>query len=85
MSLHDKLAQKAKAMGKSSSEFTIAAQRHANATWFLVIAAVFVWYFWGWVWALIPIVSGVLTAFQSIRGTARGHSIINLSTKNNAL
>ena len=69
MSLHDKLAQKAKAMGKSSLEFTLAAQRHANATWVFVIAAICVWYFWGLVWALIPIVSGVFTAFQSISST----------------
>lgn len=69
MSLHDKLAQKAIAMGKSSSEFTAAAQKHANATWFYVIAAGIVWYFFGWAWALIPIALGVYTAFQSISAT----------------
>jgi len=36
MLLHDKLAQKAITMGESSLEFTVAAQKHANATWFSV-------------------------------------------------
>ena len=69
MSLHDKLAQKAIAMGKSSSEFLRAAQKHANATWFFVIAALVAWYFWGWVWALIPIALAAYTALQSISST----------------
>lgn len=69
MALHDKLAQKAVAMEKHSSEFSAAAQKHANATWFYLIAAGAVWYFFGWVWALIPIVLGVYTAFQSISAT----------------
>lgn len=69
MSLHDKLAQKAIAMGKSSSEFTAAAQKHANATWFYVIAAGVVWYFFGLAWALIPSALGVYTALQSISAT----------------
>lgn len=69
MSLHDKLAQKAIAMGKSSPEFTAAAQKHANATWFYVIAAGVVWYFFGWGWALVPIALGVYAAFQSISAT----------------
>ena len=69
MSLHDKLAQKAIAMRKSSSEFSAAAQRHANATWFFVIAALVVWYFWGWIWALLPIALAAYTALQSTSST----------------
>lgn len=69
MSLHDKLAKKAVSMGKSSSEFKAAAQKHANATWFFVISALIVCYFWGWVWALIPIALTVYTALQSISST----------------
>ena len=69
MSLHAKLAQKAVEMGKSSPEFTAAAQKKANATWFYVIAASVVWYFFGWAWALIPIALGAYTAFQSISAT----------------
>lgn len=69
MALHDKLAQKAIAMGKHSSEFSAAAQKHANATWFYLIVAGVVWYFFGWLWALIPAALGVYTAFQSISAT----------------
>lgn len=69
MALHDKLAQKAIAMGKHSSEFSAAAQKHANATWFYLIVAGAVWYFFGWLWALIPAALGVYTVFQSISAT----------------
>jgi hypothetical protein len=69
MALHDKLVQKAIATGNHSSEFCAAAQKHANATWFYLIAAGAVWYFFGWVWALIPFALGVHTAFQSISAT----------------
>jgi hypothetical protein len=65
----DKLAQQAVAMGKSSSEFKAAAQRHANVTWFCVIVAGVTWYFLGWAWALILIVFGAYTAFQSVSAT----------------
>lgn len=69
MALHDKLAQKAIAMGKHSSGFSAAAQKHANATWFYLIVAGAVWYFFGWLWALVPAALGVYTAFQSISAT----------------
>jgi hypothetical protein len=69
MSLHDKLAQKAVSRGKGAAEFSAAAQKHANATWFYVITAGVVWYFFGWGWALIPIALGAYTAFQSVSST----------------
>ena len=69
MSLHDKLAQKAIAMGKHSSEFSAAAQKHANATWLYLIIGGVVWYFFGWLWALIPAALGAYTALQSINAT----------------
>ena len=69
MSLHDKLAEIAIATGKSSAEFSAAAQKHANATWFYVIVAGVVWYFFGWVWALIPAALGVYAIFQSVSAT----------------
>jgi hypothetical protein len=69
MSLHDKLVQKAVTMGKSSSEFSAAAQKHANATWFYLIVAAVGWYFFGWLWALIPIALGVYAIFQSVSAT----------------
>lgn len=56
-------------MGKRSSEFTAAAQQKANATWFCLIIAGVVWYFFEWPWALIPAALVVYTAFQSISAT----------------
>ena len=69
MSLHDNLAQTARGKGKTASEFTKASQNHANATWVFLIIAGIVWYFFGWKWALIPIVLGFITALQSINST----------------
>ena len=69
MSLHDKLAQKAISMGKSSSEFKAAAQKHANATWLLVIGGGVIWYFFGWAWAVILVALGVYTALKSVSAT----------------
>lgn len=66
MAIHDHLAHKAIAMGKTSAEFSAAAQRHANTTWILVVVAGVVWYFVGWVWTSIPIALGVYSAIQSI-------------------
>lgn len=69
MALHDKLAQKAIEMGKHSSEFSAAAQKHSNATWFYLIVAGIAWYFFGWLWALIPGTLGIYTVLQSISAT----------------
>lgn len=69
MSLHDKLASKAIASGKGAADFSAAAQKHANATWFFLIAAFASWYFFGWGWALIPVAIGIFTAVQSVSVT----------------
>jgi flagellar basal body-associated protein FliL len=69
MSLHDKLAQQAISMGKGSSEFKAAAQKHANATWLLAIGGGVIWYFLGWAWAVILIALGVYTALKSVSAT----------------
>ena len=69
MSFHDSLATKSMMMGKSSQEFRRAAQKHANATWVLLIIAAAVWYFAGLWWAVIPAVVGAFTAFQSVSST----------------
>lgn len=69
MSLHDKMAEKAAAMGKSSSEFTAAAQSHANATWFWLVVAGIVWYLWGWGWVLIPGAVAIYKIAQSVSST----------------
>ncbi len=78
MSLHDKLAQKAVSMGKSSSGFKAAAQKHANATWLLIVVAGVVWYFFGWAWALIPLALGAYTTIQSISATMVATRLENL-------
>jgi hypothetical protein len=69
MSFVDSLAAKAIQMGKSSSEFSAAAQRHANATWLYLIAGAIVWFFFGWAWALIPFALAAFKASQSISST----------------
>ena len=69
MSLHDKLASKAISSGKGTADFSAAAQKHANATWFFLIAASAIWYFFGWGWALIPVAIGISTAVQSVSAT----------------
>lgn len=69
MSLHDKLASKAISSGKGAADFSAAAQKHANATWFFLIAAGAIWYFLCWGWALIPVAIGIFTAVQSVSAT----------------
>jgi hypothetical protein len=56
-------------MGKSSSEFSAAAQKLANATWFFAILGAIVWYAFGWPWSLIAFAFAALTASQSISST----------------
>ena len=69
MSFHDKAANRAATMGKRSSEFRSAAQRHAKATWIFLITSGVVWYFWKWQYATIPALIGIISAFQSISST----------------
>jgi hypothetical protein len=69
VSFHDKLAQKAIAMSKHSLGFSAATQKHTNATWFYLIVAVVIWYFFGWLWALIPLAFCICTALQSVSAT----------------
>jgi len=70
MGWHDRLAIKANLMNKNSKEFTGAAQRHANASWFFLIIAGVVWYFSdNWVWTLIPLALMTFTVLQSISST----------------
>lgn len=69
MALHDELAKKAAAMGKQPHEFSVAAQKHANATWLYLILGAGVWYFFGWIWALIPGALAAYSAFQSVSAT----------------
>ena len=56
-------------MGKSSSDVRASAQKYANATPILVIGGGVIWYFFGWAWAVIPVVLGVYTALKSVDAT----------------
>ena len=69
MGWHDDLAVRAIATGKTAVEFKNGAQRKANATWIYLIIAAGVWYFIGWLWALIPAALAALSAFQSMSAT----------------
>ena len=69
MSFYDNLTQKALSMGKSSGDFTKAAQENANATWFYGILGGVFWYFFSWLWAIIPFILAIYSAFQSVSAT----------------
>jgi len=69
MSFYNNLTQKALSMGKNSSDFTRAAQKNANATWFYGILGGVLWYFLSWIWAVIPFILAAYSAFQSISAT----------------
>jgi hypothetical protein len=69
MAFHDKLAQHAFRSGKASSQFHLAAQKHANATWVYIIIGAIVWWVVSWVWALVPFAIGAFVAFQSVSAT----------------
>ena len=70
MGLHDQIATKAFSMGKKSKEFNDAAQSHANASFFFLIIAGLVWYFFdNWIWVFIPMALLVYTVLKSISST----------------
>jgi hypothetical protein len=78
MPFHDKAASKAIASGKGADYFRAAAQKHANVTWFLLIAAGAIWYFIGWGWALIPVAIGNPVESTEWNPVQRGTSIQKL-------
>lgn len=69
MGVIDALTAKALEKGSNSAELSAAAQRHANSTWFYLIAAAIVWYFFGWGWALIPLAFAAFKILQSVSAT----------------
>ena len=85
MRIFDNMVQKALAMNKHSSEFSVAAQKHANATWAYLIIAGVVWYFFGLLLALVPFVIGVFTAFQSISATIIASRLETIESSPNSL
>lgn len=80
MSFHDKAAIKAAKMGKKPPEFRIAAQKHANATWFFIIGAGAVWFFWAWQFAILPALISIFTAIQSISSTMIAEKLSKLES-----
>ncbi len=56
--------------GNTSAQFRAAAQRHADATWYVLFAAAAVWYFAGWKWAMIPAAYAAFRAIQSVSATS---------------
>ncbi len=51
MGFHDNLAGRALLNRKTSEQFSSAARKHANATWFYIIIGAVVWWLTSWVWA----------------------------------
>ena len=64
MGLHDTLAAKSAEMGKTSAEFRAGARRKLKATVLLLVVAVVVGSFGGWLWALLP---GVVAAWSGLQ------------------
>lgn len=56
------------------SQVLAAVLRYLNATWLHAVVSGVVWYYAGWIWALIPIVLGIYAAFESDR-LVRGESV----------
>jgi len=46
------------------------AKKHANAFWFYIAVAGFVWYFFSWIWAFIPTLAALYVGRESIRSTS---------------
>lgn len=69
MSLHEKMAAGAVLKGKTAAQFKMAAQKHANASWFYGAIGAAVWYFANWKWAAIPLALAAFVALQSISAT----------------
>lgn len=69
MAFFEQMAARASLRGHKAAHFAAAAQRHANAFWFLLVAAALTWWLAGWKWALIPAAAAAWTAFQSCSAT----------------
>ena len=67
--VHDRMALKAFREGQTSLLYHRAAQGNANKFWAWLAIGGIVWYFAGWMWALIPFALGVLRAVMSISST----------------
>ena len=83
MSLIDKLVQNGLSMGKNSSDFTVAAQKNADATWFYTILGGILLYFFNWLWSLLPFFLALYSAIQSIIATLIAGNIKTLEPNEN--
>lgn len=66
MGTHDNIVEKATAMGKTSKDFTEAAQSHKKAIVFWLVLAIGVWFFWRLDWALLCAAVAVYETVQTI-------------------
>jgi len=64
------------ARNATAQDFDKAAQEHANATWFWLILAAIILYFFQW-WAVIPAALGLLAIVQSVSSTKQAASLRN--------
>lgn len=64
------------ARNATAADFDKAAQRHANASWVLLIISGVAYYFAGW-WAAIPGGLTILTIIQSISSTRCAQQLRN--------
>jgi hypothetical protein len=64
------------ARNATAEDFEKAAQEHANASWFWLILAGVIFYFFQW-WAAIPATIGVFTIIQSISSTKQATNLRN--------
>lgn len=83
MSFINKLVQNALSMNKNSSDFTVAAQKNANATWFYAILGGVLWYFLNWIWSLLPFFLAIYSAIHSISATLIANKLENLKPNEN--
>ncbi len=60
----------------TAANFDKVAQEHANATWFWLILAAIIFYFFEW-WALIPAVLGLFAIIQSVSSTKQAKHLRN--------
>jgi hypothetical protein len=69
MNLIARLVLSARIDGNTAQEFHAAAQRHANMTWLWAIVSGCMWYFLGWVWAILPFALTLFSIVQSVVST----------------
>ena len=80
MALFNRMTEIAIENGKTASEFSLASQKNANATWGYGIIGGVVLYFFSWEWSIAPFILALYSAFQSISATSIATNIEGLSS-----